>query len=192
MEEKLTRQVKEIKRKLRNESKIFNDELSMESTKTIKNMNSNPDQIKEIIDDYAKFVDEKYTKNKLKLHTYLKRYSFLKYKDGYNRNIMIGIVGAYIFFLVQELFFPLNDIVSKLDIKKFFSYGIFAALFGGGMLILTVVFIIAFFAFLCYHLVLTFDKGLYTTFSNPLYEILVQIEIRAAEKVLKEEFNLKF
>jgi hypothetical protein len=173
------------------ESKVFNHEINKFAKVTLKNMSSDSNRIKESLDAFSRFLDGKYNKNKQKIGIYLKRYSYLKYKDGYSRNIMIGIVGAFIFLLGQEFIYPLSDMLTKQDIGRFISPSIAWSIIGVGLFILTILFAIFFLAFVCYQVILFFDKEMFSTFSNPSKEILIQMELKVIEKLFREDFDIK-
>ena len=170
------------------DEKQFNNKMK----DTVKLMRNNPNNAKEHIEKYSEFVTEQYTKNGLNLVKYLKRYNYLKYREGYTKTIILGIIGAAIILLSQEFLFPLADTFSKFNFAEVVaSNNILLKIITILVLLIIFAIFIMLFAIGGYFIVGVFDRNLYGTFYNNYNEILNQIELKILQDFLLKSYNIK-
>lgn len=174
------------------DEKQFNKNMNNKMKDTVKLMRNNPNNAKEHIEKYSEFVTEQYTKNGLNLVKYLKRYNYLKYREGYTKTIILGIIGATIIILSQEFLFPFVDTFSKIDFAEFVtSNNILLKIIP---ILVSLIFFAIFITLLVlggYFIVGVFDRNLYGTYYNNYDEILIQIELKILQDFLLESYNIK-
>lgn len=172
--------------------KKFSKDMEKQLKKSVKEIKNNPEKAKEILKNYEIFLDKNYTNNSTKLTSYLYRYRYLGYRDGYTKTILLGILGGMMVVLGQEYLFPFAESITNSNILSIISnlkflLGVIAALVYI-LLLLLVVLIISVLGIFVYKM---FDMIFYRSgYSENYYEILLKIEMNYLKNCLNEGLKI--
>lgn len=167
----------------------FHAELNKSANETSKKMTESPEKTSLIIKEYSDFLQDQYTKNNSRLNMYLKRYSFLKHNQGFMSNMIVGVLAALAFLYFQVLSPIVFDISAYVNLFKIESVALMELISGIVFLLLNVGLTISM-IFLVSIVISTLNNQAFFSISNPMKEIIGQLEIKTIEKILKDEFKL--
>ncbi len=178
-------------KELKEKQKLFNKSLDKERYKYVRMINRNQESVYEYINEYNDFLQEQYTKNASRLSFYLDRYYYLDYKEGYMKNISLGIMSSlvvmfYIFYQDGVTLFFNTIWKTNLNIGEGLLLIGFVFL---ARIVMMIILIVIFMAGL-YMLIKYIDSQLYKLFNKDTNTLLINIERNCVMKLLNEEFKL--